>query len=359
MEVDGLGSINITNTTTTVIYSESLYGLSVIEMNLESTEQELWQKFMTDKQGRGAKIRWIPLPQQTPTPWKYFWFEDITANFGSDYVTVYAKGVCSGISLQYAHPQRTYADERISNIVKEIASDHGMVADVGPSSENKFDFTQGDKSDYEFLIELSKSAVSINGVSDYRFYVRDGRTLVFRPVSNQDKDVIATFSTTYASDPTIVVGEIPVRFNRRSMNGAGERIRMAGYNKLTGKPVFHDATSKNSSITRFASNTPAIPSSVYRLIENPKPSFGKSSPGDLAEVGQGAWGWGANRLYTATIKCPFLPDAQVGKVVNIISKNLDNKKSPFSGNWSVSEVRHELRPNTLLTFIQCERRGWN
>jgi len=361
MQVDGK-LVPIQQETLTLLYSESVYGLAVYELSCLSSEFATWDKIVTQNDRINIRLRWglEKTSGRVWSNWRSIVAENIKLTYLLSGVKVEASGTCGGMKVMDICHKNVFCRRTISSMVREIARQNGMKVDV-VDTKDQYDFYQCTMKDGHFLYKLVPHAVDQTGVGGYRFFVRNGDTLVFRPPGLASAKLLGVFTNDPRQEgPGVVVvdqftAEIRRVFQADEDHGS---VEVRGFNPLRKQSAVFNAREDTVQYERLARNSylPLPTTSSIRL--SVQPDLGQSSPGNVREEATSRWSRNAQSLFRLYLRVPPIIDAEVGQVMKMIS--LDDRGRPHwtSGTWGIYEVVQEVRPNGTTSFLGMERRNW-
>jgi len=339
-------------------YHESMLGAGAFQMRILSPGREGWQKWdelLTTGQSPKLKLRWMD------GEWKSVIADDLIYTYLPDGIDVLVRGVGAGVVLGERCHQNRFHDMLISEMVSEIAEQNGFEHDVA-ETKRKFSKYQCTMSDGEFVKDdLLIDAVSNGGFGDYRFYIKDGVTLVFKPpeLSSNNNLVDLTVLGDIGSDNNIQQLSIHYRRGLSSYEGHSAFL-MRGFDLTKKKGAEFLANDSTVKFKKLASRAPSPPDVPGQIGISSELEFGEATPGVLEISATGRWSRSARSLYRTSVELAPLPLAELGQTVNLTVRQLDGTSHPTSGKWLVFEIENsriiDKKDQSSFTKLGLERR---
>jgi hypothetical protein len=348
-------------------YFESLYGEAAYRLATRTWETALWDKIIKDHAKTPLKMRWglTAVSGIEWSPWK-----EVLANMGDftfyrEVIDVDLQGTGAGFPLKETVNTRVFRDMKVSDMVSQIAGEHDLDADV---EETKGEMTlyQCTESDAAFLRnQCACQAVSASGGrTDYYIYVKDGKTLVFKPLLWEPSGLKFTFAL-YGDtgDDAARIDEIKVKY-RRALMGIQEkalRTEFRGYDPLNKEMISFTADDGSVPFQKLAPQSLDPPEKPSDIEITPEPEPPEHLRREMVDSAKATWGSNIHGLFRTNLQMTLLAESPIGKLVNLEVRDAENKQRFMSGNWLVYAVRNQIipgkRPTTTLFLERRTHRG--
>jgi len=339
-------------------YTEGVTGSATYSLKVQS-HWALWNNLIRDKGKTPGDLRWGQMIDGVP-----FWsvWHSVVAN-SPDFeywpTLVYANisGTCAGITLNEQCSEKAYSKMTISDIVSEIAQRHKLEPDVTPT-KGKYSFYQGAFSDTDFISNtLMKYAVSQDGRTDFQFYVKDGKKLVFKvPSLKVEKKIVFM---TPDSDAITATGVklFSKRINVPSMRSWYTKLRCIDlWEKEVIKSEAKDGKNKIPKLGKTPPEPPANPSDIYIVTSPPTEMFRRS---DIDNAAESLWGRNCRSFFVVKVETLFIPNIEPGVVAHLKMAAVNGVEHPLTGKYLITQVTHKIRTERFYSVLWLERRETN
>lgn len=360
------------------LYEESLDGCAKWAMNLVDKVSDRFNDFLALDGGTGFTFRFRfgvdGINPQNPvnfpitpylkklTNWKTLELLQGRKRTWGDLTVFNFKGLCHGNALNRCHPiDRNWERARVSDIVTELAEDAGLDADV-EETVGQYTISNGKCSSGSFIKNyLLPLAYSRSGRKDWRFWVRDGDTVVFRP-SNSTESPRLKFSDWVQDDPNIIIMAGPEAIKtvaQQVWDGSG-RMRVNGHDPMSNRYQWHETYESNADFNYLARGRPfdrewgTATQSFSHFAEN-RNLWGKTTTEQLKHEAESRWARNARGLYKMVSEVPFSVGLTPGDKVRVVCQEWDDPDSS-SGIWQLNKVRNICTQGELKAYVVLEKR---
>ena len=234
---------------------------------------------------------------------------------------------------------------KISDMVKQIASDAGLEAVVEPTV-GTFAYVQVNESDIEFINRrLVHRCLNDKGRGQYLLYMRDNVLHFHTPDYQTDIKEIVYFETPF-KDMTQTDN------SQRLFDMGAAGTRCIAYDPYTGQTV--DVVSNPEKYLRLADG-------IYRLDKIPNSAqtltyhLGQNEPQEVTALAQNVYSFGRARTFEINTEFTRSLTLRVGDVLRLIIAPQREKISPWSGYYIVHASTRLIRKESLTASYRLKR----
>jgi hypothetical protein len=347
------------------VYKESLYGCSQYYWNLYDPTWKLWEEISGEEE-RVGKVSWGILTDSgtVMSAKRDIWFNGGLVSYRPELVDIKMKGTDAGFTLTERCSQKAYVDQTIGDIVRSIATLHGLEADV-VNTKGRFTVYQGHATDAELLSHLLNYSVSEAGESDYNFYVRHGNTLVFKPAELKKINYKFSFSVEPGGKSSSDLIDVSCFYNRsqlRSVGGLSKSVCAVNpVSKEVMVRVLDDDTALGRDKTIFGGKgitPPDAPSNIEPVFHLMYDDF---STLEFEQAAPARWSVPARYLNRVRLKTTPRPKVELGGLVLLDIKSPKGRLQNTSGKYLLYAVNHVIKQTMeggaeYFTYLYLERR---
>jgi phage protein D len=277
--------------------------------------------------------------------------------FLSEGMNVFLEGFDGGYVMEEKSGQRFFRDKLISDMVKEIAGDHGLETDI-TATKDKFIIPQGLMHDGKFISDFCLPRAYTADRTDYFFFIKNGTKVVFRPLKESDK---AHRTINFAGGEFGGEVEKMVVSSKRVMMAPHLSLstKMLGWHPRKKQLVEKTADDDEVSYPELGNRKPTAPSFPARVMSSTAP-FDLITPDEsqVKSMGDAAFQRYANEFYVTTIvlnpgDAKFFP----GSVLNLDISSANSETHYETGSYWVYGVEHIIEGGSYKTKLTLVRRG--
>jgi len=336
--------------------TESVYGGTKVEMWCRFSHPGIWDTVLKDETTQ-ARLRWgLDIGgKENWAEWRTLMFPKSLLKIGQGFTRLHARGTDLGWRLAESCRGKAYRNKRVSTIVEEIAEHHGLETDV-KQTEGTFTLYQCSMSDADFLLlELLPRAVSVDGRTDFFFFIKRGKVLVFKPLDISEVKAELVFGV-----GTDVDREFPnfvIQDRRSDMSGVGAvSTEFRRFHPLTKQFLKREASDSTISYEKLAMHTMPVPGSPTKvcLLSEPGPNVTHTKYFD--NMAKARWGRFMRSRYVLKVTTTPRLDVEPGDVVSLDTKDDKGKDLAASGKYFVSEVRQTMIGSAMESNLTLQRR---
>lgn len=340
-------------------YFESVYGCASYRLLANAPSWGRWDKVITDGGKTPAKLRF---GWSTPLERKWSDWKEVLVNHGNfqyrrPTLDVGLNGTCAGFKVSETFKEKAYRDKTVSDIVEEIAERNGLKADV-ETTKGKKTYYQCRLPDGRFIKKvLLPKSISSSGRTDFYFWIKDGKTLVFRPPDLSKIAYRFRLSLNAFLPNPQDVDFLSVRFRRAFLADDHSLKTLArGYDPIKKEIVQWEADENTVDYEKLAPKSlqpPDDPSRVVLLNEPHGPKFKRK---DVEDVAKSEWSKNLHGLFRVTLRVGPLVKAAPATVVFLDVRDAKDQPHFLGGKYFVYAIAHKIARGRYDTILYLERR---
>ena len=308
-----------------------------------------WDRLMLGRDLPNYQMRLLVQEQEEQsTEWRSIYLDKSRAAFSQNLaMTGQARGADRRLELAQGSRTRRWTNVRVSDIISQIASEHGLLPDVEQTSSLD-DYTQARENDWAFARRVARAAALGSGRGDVYLWM-DERTLRLRA-----PQLTARSARSY--DIAVVEERlnefVGTYYGREADRQGAATLRGVGFDfDAKAGIVFEMNPGTAQTQPSLASRVPRRMADGLRVV-----AIFQDTKDTVVDAVRARWCRVAPRYMSVTINTR--PDVTISPgVVISIEANLDQRReTPWVGRYVVLEVRHTLVAGTMTTSLVCYRR---
>jgi hypothetical protein len=275
------------------------------------------------------------------------------------------RGLCHGNVLRRHRFKDGVFKDSISNIAKTLITDAGLKIDTVPTT-GTYNISNGSSPTGSFIKNNLLPLASSTAGADWRFWVRNGDTVVFRPTDLSVVSNIKMTDNTDAHSPNFLHLQVPElikdTLHQPDRNDGKIEVRSVDSLRVTSKgPSVNDITisDNNSGFRQLTSGRPSARDKVSKTIptfRNNKRNVDLQTRDASLKEGQNRWSMNARSLYRLIGRVPFTAGVRPGILVNVLLQRTFGEVDINSGPWLVHTVRSVCTHGQLKSIVLLEKR---
>jgi hypothetical protein len=349
-------------------YYENAHGFAAVYIEVHDHKMEEVVQLMVNTAGtKPVKLRhghWtVGGGAPKYSDWKDVLFNSVELNMVNlGRVSIICSGTCAGYNLwETIGTPGAFVKMKISDIVKAIAARNDMTADV-EETVGTYTFYQADMTDAELLMLLLNYAVSVLGRADYKFFIKNGNTIVFKTPDYRNAMWHANWSTSAGEIFDMEPFSLLIKMNQKDMVSQNALFgEYRGFNPRSKEEDFfqiNDDTPVGPVGQRAVASRLKAPSKPSNAIPVAAPDIELWTQDYVTNTGKASWSRNADNMFTAVIECAPLPVASPGQIVDINLTDVNGLKQVVSGKYYVYAASHNYVDSAFdSTKLYCQRRG--
>lgn len=347
--------LNVLGALANFVYLERLDGLSCFKLKMCSTDWSVWDELIKDDLAPG-RFQW-GFVGGDQTPIKDVVFTSGKIKYKREMVFVDVDGIDAGYYLCESGGGKAYVDAKISNIVADIASRTGFYVDI-EETKGKYTLYQCDYSDASFIKEeLLPRAVGVSGRSDFQFYVKDGNTIVFKPIKIDVPKYFFSLNPTEKDSGKMTMDGIEIDFDRINLSKSNSwHTEFRGFDVVGKAPLFTRLKDSVVDYPLLAPNKPVIDRAVDSTVSFPLVESDESYQSMFDNRSKGIWLENIRHRFRTCLVCGMGIIPLLGDIVNVTVKDSKGGDHMSSGNYLIYAIKHKFTRAKPSIYLYLERR---
>ncbi len=354
------------------VYEESLDGCAKWALNLTDKDSDAFRPFIVNDgaSGKTFKFRFglvgtadpIPLTGALLSNWKTLELLQTRKRTLGEMTLYNFTGLCHGHALnRHNKPDGNWENKRISEIVKELAEDAGLQTDI-EETVGQYTISNGKNKSGPFIKDyLLPLAYSKSGRKDWRFWVRDGSTVVFRP-TNHTEGAKHIFSDRVMNDPSILSmkgPEIVKTVASQVWDGSG-RSKVTVHDPMVDRYQQHEVYEGNAAFNYLGKGKPkdrqkGTEVEVPTRFTEKRNVKGLTTAEQMKHEAETRWARNARSLYKMVSEVQYSTGLSPGDKVRVLVR--DNKDpDEATGLWQLHTIRNICTRGAIRSYVVLERR---
>mgnify|MGYP005607344165 CR=1 FL=1 len=343
-------------------FEESMSGCASYAIKIKSDSASKYDGFIRDDQTPfgflfGTSVPTGDLPSRSNQK-KLLLLQARKKLVSNTSATYLFRGCCGGILLsRHRAKDKSWDNELISKMVRDLIEDVGLQADVA-TTEGKFKLMGCNQPTAEFISKtLLPLAFSQTG-RDWRFWVKDGKEVVFRPTKPVGTTV--KFSNTLKNGYVHLLGPEVIKDTRFQEEQRSGKIEVVMYDESSGRLIQKEfGESKGQFNYLGGRGRPIERQSVSETIiaSMQKGRHTDVSPDKVVtRIGQTLWGRYGRSLYRIQSEIPYSPGLAINSPANVSLTGPLGESDANSGQWVVFGARHSVTSGVARSWVTLEKR---
>ena len=343
-------------------YFESVYGCAFYRLQTRSYEWEKWDRVVQDYAETPAMLRWGYNEDDTErwTEWRQVLVNAGNFRYEMESLYVDVTGTCAGWKLRENLPsdKTVFKDALISEIVSQIADRNKLKAKVRATKGRKT-FYQCTVSDALFITnELLPQAVSVDGRTDYYFWIKRGETLVFEP-PNLNKP--HKYSFRLAPSPEVGnpsdLRALQIEYRRMHMvKDNAFSLMVRGFDPMQRKIIEWTANDDKVPYPALARRKPQAPENPSVIFPLPVPEPTEWNRQDVEDRAKQIWGTKMRGLFRTVLRVTPLLDLEPTDLIYLDVRDAKEQPHFLSGRYLCYATCVDIGPGKFAQYIYLERR---
>jgi len=285
--------------------------------------------------------------QETTTDWRTAITDSSAMSFRGEALLGTVHGGDRRLGLRQKHRTKVWRQRTVSDIVRAVASEYGMVGRADDTSL-RYDWCQVAETDWGFLQRIVYESATAGGRGDLFLWVEEDVLKLHAPLL-QDASV-RRHDLSVAENR---VDNVLLTYAGREVDRqGGATIRAVGYDLDAKRAVTFTLGAPQ------AQTHPALAGRVPRAQEDGVRVFPVTgrSPASVEAHARGRWGRFAPRYFGLRVESR--PDLVLrpGTVMELQATLGEDQETPFLGRFLILEVEHEYARGSIKTNAICYRR---
>lgn len=353
------------------VFYESLDGCAQYSINLVDEDSNRFNRFIQQDGGTGKTFRFrfgtrgddvVPPTGTLLSDWKTLeLLQSKKRTFGARTEFTF-RGLCHGHALnRHNKDDGNWENAKISTIVRQLAQDAGLQADV-EETVGFYTLSTGKLNSGKFIRDyLLPLAYCKGSKKDWRFWIQDGTTVIFRPTDHNEGPK-HFFADRKVDDPSIlplINPEAVKTVARQFMDGSG-RITVESHDPMRGRFQKYEVNEGKAGFGYMGGGRPKAREKGTSVVvpthfTEKRNLREKTTREQLIQEAETRWARHARGLYRMVSEVPFAAGLNPGDKVKVIT---EGARGPDEGTgiWQLYSIKNLCTRGELRCFVVLERR---
>lgn len=353
-------AVQVDSNTETFIMREHMYGDLSFILHAVFPEWKKWEALIEGVAGVKMSLRW-GLNQDgkiTYGAWRSADPNYVYFRYSPSALELWINGTGLGWRMTQQCSKGIFQEQRISEMVKWLATQNGLRADV-TKTKGQLTRYQCEMNDAEFIRQVClPNAVDAAGQADYRYYIKNGNTVVFGPPKisqGEDLDTFTLQTNPYSLDPN-GIQVLDVEY-RKIMTGSNS-LELRGFDKLDKQPSLFEANWNTVKFRKLAEKKPAHSGGPSRIEHTVGPDIDFNRAVGVKERASATWSVKDEKLFRTSVTIRPRLDVEIGKTLKLVVERPKEGAAFPTGRWLIYGMMTWRSAGRGQTTLLLERRTW-